>query len=128
MCSQNSGHITNYTPFLLNKCERPFMRSLRSVAVDLHLRGCFYISCSFKEVRVLQSVFSPLNPRESMSGVSKKNYASPLRYLSIAAADFRPAAQAVTTRSGPVVASPPAKTPGRDVAPVSSSTFINPHL
>ena len=35
---------------------------------------------------------------------------------------------AVTTRSGPLTASPPAKTPGLEVAPVSGSVTIKPHL
>ena len=39
----------------------------------------------------------------------------------LAAAALRPATMAVTTRLGPVTSSPPAYTPGREVAPVLGS-------
>ena len=51
----------------------------------------------------------------------------PLRYWSMEAAASLPAATARTARSGPVTASPPAKTPGRFVASVFGSAAM-PHL
>ena len=51
----------------------------------------------------------------------------PLRYWSMDAAASLPAATARTARSGPVTASPPAKTPGRFVASVFGSAAM-PHL
>jgi len=47
-------------------------------------------------------------------------------YRCIACAARRPAATAVTTRCGPVVRSPPAKTPGRLVWPESGSAATRP--
>ena len=46
-----------------------------------------------------------------------------LMYLSIAAAAFLPAPIARITVAAPVTASPPANTPGLDVAPSSSATI-----
>ena len=51
----------------------------------------------------------------------------PLRYWSMDAAASLPAATARTARSGPVTASPPAKTPGRFVASVFGSAAM-PHF